>query len=110
MDISVQGLKRVQVVTVNGRVDSSSAPQLDEKLKNLRQNGYENLVLDLSEVDYMSSAGLRAIVSALRDCKKHGGNLCLVNPSARVGEVLELAGLTSLFNVYDDTTTAVGSF
>ena len=50
------------------------------------------------------------IVSALRDCKKHGGDLCLVSPSARVAEVLELAGLTSLFSVYDDTTTAVGSF
>jgi anti-sigma B factor antagonist len=110
MDISVQGLKRVQVVTVNGRVDSSNAPQLDQKLKDLRGEGHENLVLDLSAVDYMSSAGLRAIVSALRDCKKHGGDLCLVNPSTRVAEVLELAGLTSLFRVYDDTTSAVGSF
>jgi anti-sigma B factor antagonist len=110
MDISVQGLRRVQVVKVSGRVDSSNAPQLDQKLKELRNEGHENLVLDLSEVEYMSSAGLRAIVSALRDCKKHGGDLCLVSPSPRVAEVLELAGLTSLFSVYDDTTTAVGSF
>ena len=110
MDISVQGLRRVQVVKVNGRVDSSNAPQLDQKLKELRSEGHENLILDLAGVEYMSSAGLRAIVSALRDCKKHGGDLCLVSPSARVAEVLELAGLTSLFSVYDDTTTAVGSF
>jgi anti-sigma B factor antagonist len=110
MDISVQALKRAQIVDVKGRIDSSSAPQLDDKLKQLRDAGNYNIVLDLSGVDYMSSAALRAIVSALRDCKRHGGDVFLANPSSRVGEVLELAGLTSLFQIFDDKTSAVGSF
>jgi anti-anti-sigma factor len=110
MDITVQALKRAQIIDVNGRIDSSNAPQLDDKLKQLRDEGNYNIVLDLSAVDYMSSAALRAIVSALRDCKRHGGDVFLANPSSRVSEVLELAGLTSLFQIFPDKTSAVGSF
>lgn len=110
MDISVQNFKRVDLVNVSGRVDSSNAPELDEALKNLTNDGRTNLVLDLSSVDYMSSAGLRALVSALRDCKKRSGDVRIATPSERVAEVLKLAGLDSVFQVYDNTTEAVGSF
>jgi len=68
------------------------------------------IILDLSNLDFMSSAGLRGTVSSLKACKSGGGNLVLATPSKRVIEVLELAGLTSLFTVFDDVTAAVGSF
>lgn len=110
LTISVQSLKRVDLVTVSGRVDSSNANELDKKLKELVANDRHNLVLQLSQVGYMSSAGLRSIVAALRECKKHGGDVRLATPSERVAEVLSLAGLDSLFQVFDDETAAVGSF
>ncbi len=110
LHISVESYKRVEVVEVQGRVDSSNADQLDSHLKGLVENGRYNLVLKLSEVHYMSSAGLRSIVTALRECKKHGGDVRLAQPSERVSEVLSLAGLDSLFQVFDDVTAAVGSF
>jgi anti-sigma B factor antagonist len=110
MEVSTQNFKRVDLVTVSGRVDSSSAPDLDEALKNLTNEGRSNLVLDLSQVDYMSSAGLRSLVSTLRDCKRRGGDVRLATPSARVSDVLSLAGLDSIFQIYTSTTEAVGSF
>jgi anti-sigma B factor antagonist len=110
MEVNTQNFKRVDLVTVSGRVDSSNAPQLDEALKNLTNSGRSNLVLDLSQVDYMSSAGLRSLVSTLRDCKRKGGDVRLATPSPRVSDVLSLAGLDSIFEVYDNTTEAVGSF
>jgi anti-sigma B factor antagonist len=110
MEVSTQNFKRVDLVTVSGRVDSSSAPDLDEALKNLTNEGRSNLVLDLSQVDYMSSAGLRSLVSTLRDCKRRGGDVRLATPSARVSDVLNLAGLDSIFQIYTSTTEAVGSF
>jgi anti-anti-sigma factor len=58
----------------------------------------------------MSSAGLRAMVAALRECKKHRGDLRLANPSERMAEVLDLAGLDSVFSIYDEATAAVGSY
>lgn len=110
LTIDVEQLKRVDLIKVSGRIDSNSAPEFDQTLKESLDDGHYNIVLDLSGVVYMSSAGLRAIVSALRECKKKRGDVRLANPSDRVNEVLHLAGLDALFQVFDDTTTAVGSF
>ncbi len=106
----VKPLKRVDVVTVAGRIDSSNAPEFDQTLSQLIENGRTRIVLDLSGIDYMSSAGLRAIVTALRASKKHRGDLRLASPSQRMVEVLKLAGLEAIFQTYDDTVSAVGSF
>ena len=112
MEITVRELKDVDVVAVVGRVDSNTAPQMDQALKGLVDNGRYKIVLDLAGVDYMSSAGLRAMVSCMREVKKgvRMGDLRLANPSERVAEVLELAGLDQVFSVFDDQVGAVGSF
>jgi anti-sigma B factor antagonist len=110
MSVNVETHKRVAVVTVKGRVDSSNAGEFDKKLQDLINEGSANIILDMGEVEYMSSAGLRAVVSALREAKKKRGDVRLAAPSARVAEVFELAGLRPLFTTYDNLTTAVGSF
>ncbi|HZD11787.1 MAG TPA: STAS domain-containing protein [Candidatus Binatia bacterium] len=110
LDVSVQSLKRVDVITVSGRVDSSTAPELEETLEDRMGEGRYNLVLEMSDVNYLSSAGLRTLVSALRTCKKKGGDVRIANPSERVSEVMALAGLDTLFTMYDDVTVAVGSY
>jgi anti-sigma B factor antagonist len=110
LDISVQNFKRADMVVVTGRVDSNTAPDLDQALKELMDNGRHNLIVQLAGVNYLSSAGLRSLVAALRECKRQRGDVLLVSPSERVLEVLRLAGLDSLFTFYDDETAAVGSF
>jgi anti-anti-sigma factor len=110
MQISSRELKRVNVVTVGGRVDSASAPEMEKTLQGLLDNRRNQIVVELADVEYMSSAGLRALVSALKAAKKGGGDLVIARPSARVREVIELAGLTAVFTVHDDVVEAVGSF
>ena len=110
LDINVQSFKRVDLITVSGRVDSSTAPELEETLEERMGEGRYSLVLDLSDVNYLSSAGLRTLVSALRNCKKKGGDVRIATPSERVTEVMSLAGLDTLFTSYDDVTVAVGSY
>jgi anti-sigma B factor antagonist len=110
MHISSRELKRVNVVSVGGRVDSAAAPDLEKSLQSLLDDHRNQLVLELADVEYMSSAGLRALVSALKAAKKGGGDLVIARPSTRVREVLDLAGLTSVFTLYDDVVEAVGSF
>lgn len=108
--ITQQSHKRVEELTISGRIDSSNASQLDDKLKSLIEDGKVNLVLELSGVEYMSSAGLRAIVAALRETNKKRGDVRLANVSERVSDVLSLAGLDSLFDTFDTTAAAIGSF
>lgn len=110
LDISVQNFRRADMITVVGRVDSNTAPELDQAIKDVMANGRHNLVIQLAGVNYLSSAGLRSLVAALRECKQQRGNVLLVSPSERVLEVLRLAGLDSLFTFHDDETEAVGSF
>jgi len=110
LNIGIEQHKRVDVIAVSGRIDSSSVREFDAALKGVLDSSRHNIVLDLAQVDYMSSAGLRAMVAALRECKKKGGDVRLGPMSNRVSEVLSLAGLDSLFQAYKDTTAAVGSF
>ncbi|PID85861.1 MAG: anti-anti-sigma factor [Chloroflexi bacterium] len=108
--ISVDPGSAAYTVTVAGRVDSSNANELDETLSQLIEDKITKLVLELTGVTYMSSAGLRAIVSALRASKKKRGDVRIAAPSERVAEVFALAGLNPLFETYDDVETAVNSF
>jgi len=110
MEVGTTGYKRCSLVTVSGRVDSNTAPAFEEVLKEVIEGGQRNVVLELSGVDFMSSAGLRGMVSSLKACKGGGGDLVVATPSSRVVEVMQLAGLTSLFTLFDDVTAAVGSF
>ncbi len=110
MEIEVESYKRVDLITVTGRIDGSNASELESTFKELADNGRYRLVTDLSGIEYMASAGLRTLVAALRECKKHRGDVRIAKPSERMEEVLNLAGLNTIFTVYDDPVSAVGSY
>jgi len=111
MDITTQQFKHCDLVSVKGRVDSSTAPKLTEALDVLLDDGHFKIVLDLAGVDYMSSAGFRAMLSALKVCKRYNrGDLHLASVTQQIHDALDLTGMTSLFKIFNDVTTAVGSF
>jgi anti-sigma B factor antagonist len=110
METEKHEYKRVAVIAVTGRVDSETAPKLESELRELVDAGKTQIVLDLKNVEYMSSAGLRAMVSTLKSVKRVNGDLRLANPSTRVDEVLRLAGLTSIFSIHPTQEEAVASF
>src|SRR5687768_137271 len=97
LNITLTELHRVDVLIPEGIVNSDTSAQLANMLnERLDQSEHNNLVVDLSEVTYMSSAGLRALVGALKRSREAGGNLVISSPSPRVREVLELAGLSEV--------------
>lgn len=110
MDIQTQEHKRVVVVTVEGRIDSATSGEFEEALNDFTQRGKNNIVLDLSAVDFISSAGLRVLVTTRKAVKGAGGNIVFAESSEQVLETLEIAGLDVLFNQYPDREAAVGSF
>jgi anti-anti-sigma factor len=110
LELNQQELKRVLLIEVTGRVDSTTADQLGKALNDAIDEGQNQLVLDLSKVEYMSSAGLRELVSALKRLQRGRGDLRLAALSERVEEVLELAGLDEIFKIFETQVEAVGSF
>ena len=111
MEITTKQFKNCDMVSVNGRVDSSTAPQLAEALESITGNGRYKIVLDMSGLEYMSSAGFRALLASQRQCKRYNrGEIVLASVPQRIQEALELAGFTELFKSYADPIDAVGSF
>ena len=111
MEITTQEFKHCDLITVKGRVDSATAPQMAQALENANESGKYKLVIDMTALEYMSSAGFRALLAAQRNSKKYNrGEVVLVNVPDRIREALELAGFTELFKTFDDTLTAVGHF
>jgi len=110
IDINVSNVENVTLVEASGRVDSMNANQFGASLSNEIDAGNVSLVLDLSGVDYMSSAGLRELVSALKKVKRGGGDLRIAQPSERVREVLEMAGLDTIFQIFGSQDEATNSF
>lgn len=111
METVVREFKHCNVIEVKGRVDSATAPQLTKTLEKVTGNGRFKIVLDMSGLEYMSSAGFRALLAAQRNCKRYNrGEVVLAAVPARIREALELAGFTELFKIYDDVLSAVGSF
>jgi anti-sigma B factor antagonist len=110
VDIQTHVYQRVTVVTVAGRVDSASAGDLEVALQHLLEEGKTNFVLDLSAVEFLSSSGLRVLVTTLKAVRKSGGDLRLAAQSQRAADAIDLAGLDVLFKSYGDRETAVTSF
>ena len=111
MEITTQEFKHCDLITIKGRIDSATAPQMAQALESANESGKYKLVVDMSALEYMSSAGFRALLAAQRNSKKYNrGEVVLVNVPARIREALDLAGFTELFKTFDDTLTAVGHF
>jgi anti-sigma B factor antagonist len=111
MEITTQDFKHCEMIKVKGRVDSATAPQLAQALDNAAEGGKYKLVVDMSELEYMSSAGFRALLAAQRNSKKYNrGEVVLASVPERIREALELAGFTELFKTFDDPLHGVGYF
>jgi anti-anti-sigma factor len=78
-------------VTLGGRLDTDTAPELDEALLELlEQPGISRLVFDLSALEYLSSAGIRCFIRARKFVEPKGGRVVIVNPQPAVRKVLEI--------------------
>lgn len=111
MEITVQQFKRCDVVKVKGRIDSQTAPELARVLKGIIEADRFRIVLDMEDVEFTSSAGLRVFIDVQKTCKRwNRGELVMAAPPAPIREALDLAGFTRFFSIYDDVLTAVGTF
>ncbi len=110
MKVSVQPGDQATVVSIAGSIDGLTADQLLATLDEQVDAGRVRLVADLSELDYTSSAGLRALLDTVKRARNKGGDLRLAAVRAPVMKVLDLSGFTSILKVFDDVPAAVASY
>ena len=115
----MQGRVAVTILHIRGEVDSSNFQQFSSVLRDVVEGGAEGLLLDLSQVAYMSSAGIRSLneVSLLLRKKypqdpqnARSSRLKLFNPQDRVFDVIKISGVDSIFATFTNLEEAVASF
>jgi anti-sigma B factor antagonist len=111
METKVTSYKHCDLVKVVGRVDSATAPQFGEAMQGITDQGRFKMILDLSALDFISSAGLRVLINTQKTCKRYNrGEVVLASVPANIYAALDLSGFTALFQIFDDVTNAVGNF
>jgi anti-sigma B factor antagonist len=111
MDFELTEYKRSTVIYTSGRIDSYTAPEVEEALNQLIEKGQYNIIMDMRDVNFISSAGWWALIRVQKEVKKmNRGELVLVHLDERIQESMDLVGITPYFSIYDDMTEAVGSF
>ncbi|TAH52149.1 MAG: anti-sigma factor antagonist [Chloroflexota bacterium] len=110
--VNAKQLKRVDLVVVTGRVDSSTAPEFEATIQKIIDAGRYRIVVDLAGAEYMSSAAFRVLISALKQVKKgtRRGDVRLAGVSPKLMDVFKLGGFDDLFKFYQEQPEAVGSF
>jgi anti-sigma B factor antagonist len=100
MDFSWSKQGQGIVLKLKGRMDAVTAPEFEKECTGKLDQGERSFVVDLSGVDYISSAGLRSILSAAKKLKAVQGKICFCNLKGMVQEVFSVSGFASMFPMY----------
>ena len=100
MDIEEIETGRVTVLVIKGRVDSSNAIDLSNRLRALYASPGRLLLLDLQALEYITSAGFRSLLIGRRYAASSGGAFALCNLNARVDELFDMGGFKENFSIH----------
>jgi anti-sigma B factor antagonist len=110
MKTEVQQENNSTIVKVTGSVDALTAADLSRVLSNQIAEGKVNLIVDLVGVEFMSSAGLRTLLGAVKDARSNGGDLRITSTNPGVDKVLKMSGFHNIAKVFASQDEAVSSF
>ncbi|HEX9922272.1 MAG TPA: STAS domain-containing protein [Anaerolineae bacterium] len=111
MEVTTKRLRRCDLVTAKGRIDSSTVKGLADTLNLIKEDGRYKIVFNMRDVTFISSIGLSELIDTQKTCRHlKRGELILAEVPDRIKEALQLAGLTPLFKIFDTETEAVGHF
>ena len=100
----------VQIVRVEGYLDSSTFPQLQDRLSEFISEKNYRFVIDVEELNYISSAGLGVLMGMLQEVREHEGDLKMANMSTKIRNVFDMLGFSRLLRIYDSVDQAVEAF
>jgi anti-sigma B factor antagonist len=110
MNINERVENDITVFVLEGRIDTEGAVDMDLALQAAVSEGQHNLVLDMADVRYICSAGLRTLADVLTKNKEAGGDLKLAALSQKVLRILRIIGFDKFFSIYETAEAAVADF
>jgi anti-anti-sigma factor len=96
-----------RVIKPKGRLDSSTGPALEAELVSVIDGGARSLLLDFSELLYISSAGLRVVLLAAKRLKASNGRLALCSLNSQIAEVFKISGFDAIIDIHASSDSAL---
>ncbi len=94
------------VLDLSGRLDTSNYGELEKNLLEVIERGEKNIVINCSDLHYISSSGLRVFLMALKKITGAGGRFSLCSLQDNIREIFEIAGFNSIFSIFDTVDEA----
>jgi anti-anti-sigma factor len=110
MEITNTSLNGATTLSVSGRIDTATAPALEQEINRIIEGGTRSVLLDFSNVVYISSGGLRVLLSTAKKLRNPGDKFALCSLSPEVMKILKLAGFNTIFSIYPTSGEALAGW
>jgi anti-anti-sigma factor len=110
LNVKIEEEQDKTILRVEGRLDAASSPNLENKLNELIKAGKKRLLLDFTKVDYLSSAGMRLLLSVTKKLKSIDGKLNFCSVNEEVMEIIKMAGFERILAIYLTEKDALEGF
>lgn len=108
MEITMKRENKGLILSVKGRLDAVTSPEFEATAFSAVEKGDATILIDMSAVDYISSAGLRGILALMKKLKPLNGRLILFAMQDQVKEVFAISGFSSIIEIVDNEQVALG--
>jgi len=110
MKTEIKHADKCTTISVSGSVDALTAAELGKNVAAQIAGEHVNLIMDLSGLEFMSSAGLRTLLGAVKETRSHGGDLRIVSTNPGIDKVLKMSGFHNIAKVFTSQAEAAASF
>ena len=97
-------------ISVTGFLDAHTAPDFEELLKSKIQEGKVKIIVDMEELDYISSTGLGVFMGYIEEIREKGGDIKFINIPNKIYRIFSVLGFTSIYEIYDKLQDAIKEF
>lgn len=110
MELNEQKTEKCMIVSINGRLDTTNYSILEKKLMDMIEVHEDKILIDCSNMDYVSSSGLRILLMALKKITLAKGKFVLCSLQDNIREIFEISGFTNIFEIYGNREEALKVF
>ena len=109
MEIRIELTETVTHIRLEGRFDTLAATEFDKEIRSIIAGGAKKVVIDCTEMDYVSSSTLRVFLYALKTIRQGSGKIVLINLQSHIREVFEISGFLDLFDIFKTKEEALAA-
>jgi anti-anti-sigma factor len=110
MEITQENKNGIECLKIEGRLDAASAADAEKTISEAINAGNEKIVINLEELRYISSAGLRTLLVAAKEIKAKNGKIVICSMIESVKKIFDISGFTSIFDIEDSEEKALETF